>query len=137
LLHDPSEINGGNLNSVRGEAHRDFRNKKRELSERNSENKNIRDLYRGINKFKRGYQPRNNLLKDENGKLLTDSHYILNRWKSYFSQLLNMPNINDIRHIAVRKAETLVRGPNHLEFELLLQGFKSINRQVVTKFQQN
>jgi hypothetical protein len=24
---------------------------------RNSKNKNIRDLYRGINEFKRGYQP--------------------------------------------------------------------------------
>jgi hypothetical protein len=26
----------------------------------NSKNKNIRDLYRGINYFKRGYQPRSN-----------------------------------------------------------------------------
>jgi hypothetical protein len=33
----------------------------------NSKNKHIRDLYRGINEFKRGYQPRNNLVKDENG----------------------------------------------------------------------
>jgi hypothetical protein len=32
--------------------------------------------------FKRGYQPRNNLLKDENGDLLADSHNILNRWKT-------------------------------------------------------
>jgi hypothetical protein len=27
----------------------------------------IRDLYRGINEFKRGYLPRSNLVKDENG----------------------------------------------------------------------
>jgi hypothetical protein len=27
---------------------------------KNSKNKNIRDLYRGINKFKRNYQPRSN-----------------------------------------------------------------------------
>jgi hypothetical protein len=26
----------------------------------NSKKKNIRDLYRGINEFKRGYQPRSN-----------------------------------------------------------------------------
>jgi hypothetical protein len=32
----------------------------------NNKNMNIRDLYRGINGFKRGYQPRNNLVKDEN-----------------------------------------------------------------------
>jgi hypothetical protein len=36
----------------------------------NSKNKNIRDLYRGINGFKRGYQPRNNSVKDENGDML-------------------------------------------------------------------
>jgi hypothetical protein len=52
----------------------------------NSKNKNIRNLYRGINEFKRGYQPRSNLIKDENGDRLADSH-ILNRWKNYFSQL--------------------------------------------------
>jgi hypothetical protein len=27
----------------------------------NSKNENIRDLYRGVNEFKRGYQPRNKL----------------------------------------------------------------------------
>jgi hypothetical protein len=66
------------LNNVRCEACRYFRNKMNELA-RNSKNKNIRDLYRGINEFKRVYQPRNNLVKDENGDLLTDSHNILNR----------------------------------------------------------
>jgi hypothetical protein len=33
--------------------------------ETDSKTKNIRDLYRGINDFKRGYQPRNNIVKDE------------------------------------------------------------------------
>jgi hypothetical protein len=54
-LQDPSEIKGDNLNNVRHEASRYFRNKKKgymkykinELA-RNSKN-NIRDLYRGIN----------------------------------------------------------------------------------------
>jgi hypothetical protein len=35
-----------------------------------SKNKNIMDLHKGINKLKRGYQARNNLVKDENGGLL-------------------------------------------------------------------
>jgi hypothetical protein len=52
-----------------------------------SRNKNIRHLYRVINKFKSGYQPRSNLVKDENGDLLADSHNILNKWKNYFSQI--------------------------------------------------
>jgi hypothetical protein len=53
----------------------------------NSKKKNIRDLYRRINYFKSDYQPRSNLVKDENGDLLADSHNILNMWKNYFSQL--------------------------------------------------
>jgi hypothetical protein len=88
---DPSEINGDNMNNVRCKASRYFRTKKRKYLEdeinelaTNSKNKNIRDLYRGINEFKRGYQPRNYLVKDENGDLLADSHNILNRWKNYF-----------------------------------------------------
>jgi hypothetical protein len=47
--------------------------------------KNIRDLYRGINEFKRSYQPRNNFVQDENGDLLADSQNILDRGKNYFS----------------------------------------------------
>jgi hypothetical protein len=43
------------------------------------------ELYREINDFKRGYQPRSNLVKDENDDFLADSHNILNRWRNYFS----------------------------------------------------
>jgi hypothetical protein len=39
------------------------------------------------NEFKKGYQPRTNLVKDENGDLLADSHNILNRWKNYYSKI--------------------------------------------------
>jgi hypothetical protein len=42
----------------------------------NSKNKNIRDLYRGINEFKRGYQHRSIFVKDDNGDLLADSSII-------------------------------------------------------------
>jgi hypothetical protein len=69
-LQDRSEINGDNLNNVIRKESRNFRNNKREylidkINElaTNSKNKNIRDLYRGMNVFKRGYQPRNNLVK--------------------------------------------------------------------------
>jgi hypothetical protein len=93
-LQDPSEINGDNLNNIRHEASRHFRNKKRKyLKDKinelamNSKNKNVINLYMGINEFKRGYHCRSNLVNDENGDLLADSPNILNRWKNYFSQL--------------------------------------------------
>jgi hypothetical protein len=68
----------------------------------NSKNKNIRDLYRGINESKRSYQPRSNFIKDENGDLLADSNTILYRWKSYFSQLLNVHDVIDVRQIEIQ-----------------------------------
>jgi hypothetical protein len=124
-------MNGDNLKNLRLEASRYFRNIKREyLKDKinvfatNSENKNIRDLYRGINEFKWGYQPRNNLVKDENGVLLADSHNILNRWKSYFSQLLNVRNVCEVRQIEVHTAEPLVPGPGHLEVETAIAKLK-------------
>jgi hypothetical protein len=57
-------------------------------------------------------------VKDENGDLLSDSHNILNRWKSYFSHLLNVHNVSDVRQIEVHTAETLVPGPSRLEVEI-------------------
>jgi hypothetical protein len=45
----------------------------------NSKNKNIRDMYSRINEFKWGYQPRKNLVKDENADLPANSNNILNR----------------------------------------------------------
>jgi hypothetical protein len=56
----------------------------------NSMNKNIGDLYRGITEFKKGYEPKTNLVKDERGDLLVDPQKILARWKNYFCQLLNV-----------------------------------------------
>jgi hypothetical protein len=90
----------------------------------NSENKNIRDLYRGINEYKRGCHPRSNLVKDENGDLLTDSHIILNRWKNYFSQLLNVHDVSEVRQIEVHTSELLILGPSHLEVEIAIAKLK-------------
>jgi hypothetical protein len=71
-----------------------------------------------------GYQPRNNLVKDENGDLLADSHNIFNRCKNYFSQLLNVHNVSDVRQIEVHTAEPLVPGPSPLEVETAIAKLK-------------
>jgi hypothetical protein len=76
-LQDPNEVNEDNLSNVWQENGRHLRNKKSEYLkdiinelESNSKNKNIRGLYRGINVFKKGYQPRTNLAKDERADYL-------------------------------------------------------------------
>jgi hypothetical protein len=60
-------------------------------------------LYRGINDFKRGYQPRTNVVKDEKGELVADSHSILASWRNHFSQLLNIHGVNDVRQTEVNR----------------------------------
>jgi hypothetical protein len=87
-LQDPSEANEGNLSDIRREASRHFGYKKREYLkdgtnelESNNKNKNIRNLHRGINEFKKGFKPRTYKVKDEGGDMLADSHNILNGWK--------------------------------------------------------
>jgi hypothetical protein len=78
---DPNQSNVDNLNNVRYEVSRHFRNKKKKSLtakidelEANSKIKNIRHLYRGINEIKTGYQPRTNVVKDKKGDKVTDSH---------------------------------------------------------------
>ena len=68
-VQDPCQRNVDNLNNVRREASRHFRNKKNaylkvkiEDLETNSKIKNIRDLYRGTSDFKKGYQPRTDIV---------------------------------------------------------------------------
>jgi hypothetical protein len=90
----------------------------------NNMNKNIRDLYRGINEFKRGYQSRSNLVEDENGDKLVDSHNVLNTWKNYFSLLLNVHSVSDVRHIEVHTGEPLGPGPSPLEIEIATTNLK-------------
>ena len=107
--------NVDNLNTVRRETSRHFRKKKTEYLkakidgfETNSKMKKITDLYRGINDFKKGYQPRTNIVKDKKGDLVTDSHSILARWRDYFSQLFNVHGVSNIRQTKIHATEPLV-----------------------------
>jgi hypothetical protein len=84
------------------------------------------ELYRGINEFKRGQQPRNNLVKDENGDLVAVSNNTVNMWKSYFCRLLNVHDVSDVRQIEIHSAESLVPDPGHLEVEISTVRLKSI-----------
>jgi hypothetical protein len=84
-------------------------------------------LYRSINDFKKGYQPRTNTVKDEKGDLVTDSHSILARWRNHFSQLFNLHGINDVRQTEIHTAEPLEPQLNASDFELAIEKLKSHN----------
>jgi hypothetical protein len=86
--------------------------------EKNSKKRNIRDLYGGINEFKKGYQPRSKLVKDENGDLLAESHNILNKWRGNFSHLFNVHRIINYRQIEIQRADPFITDPNTVLFRL-------------------
>jgi hypothetical protein len=100
-----------------------LKNKINEL-ETKSNNKNIRDLFTGINEFKKGYHPRTNMVKEENDDLLADSHSILNRWKNYYCQLLKIRGVNDVRQTEIHTAEPLVPEPSSSEVEIDIEKLK-------------
>ena len=91
---------------------------------RDSKNENIRDLYGGVSGFKKEYQPRTYIVKDEKGDLVTDSHSILVRRWNHFSQLLNVHGINDVRQMDIHTAEPLEPEPSVFEVEMAVKKLK-------------
>ena len=47
-------------------------------------------MYKGINGFKKGYQPLAYVIKKHNSTIVADTTSILSRWEQFFSNLLNV-----------------------------------------------
>jgi hypothetical protein len=93
--------------------------------ETNNKNKNIRNLCIGINEFKKGYQPRMNIIKDENGNLLADPQSVLNRWKNFFNQVLNIHGVHDVKQMNIHMTEPFVPECSLIEVEITIGKLKS------------
>jgi hypothetical protein len=131
-LQNPNQINRDNLQNLRRETSRTYRKKEREYLkgkinelETNNKNKNIKDVYRDINEFKKGYQSRINIKKDENGNLLADPQTILNRWIIFFNQVLNVHWLHEVRQMDIQTAEPLMSEPSLVEVEIAIGKLKS------------
>jgi hypothetical protein len=74
--------------------------------------------------LKNSYQPRTNIVKDEKGNLVADSHSILVRWRNYFSQLLNVHGDSDVRQTEIHTAEPLVPEPSVFVVEMTVDKLK-------------
>jgi hypothetical protein len=136
-------VNEHKLSILRRENSGNFRNKEKEylkerIKELESKNKykNIRDLYRGINKCKKCFQPSAYFVKDERGDQHADPHKILNRWKNYFCQLLNVHRNGDVRQTEMLTAEPFVPDPSASDVDFLFGIWKGIYLQVLIKFLQ-
>ena len=53
-------------------------------------------MYRGIDDFKKGYQSINNIVEDERGNLVADSHNIFARWRNQFSRLFDVHRVHRV-----------------------------------------
>jgi hypothetical protein len=64
-------------------------------------------------------------VKDDKGDLVADSKSILAWWRKYFSQLLNVYGVNDVRQTEIHTEEPLVPEPSASEFVLAIEKLKS------------
>jgi hypothetical protein len=72
-------------------------------------------LYTVINDFKKGYQPRTTIVKDEKGDFEADPHSTMARWSNYFSQLFNVYEFEVVRQVEIHTVEPLVPEQNAFE----------------------
>jgi hypothetical protein len=64
------------------------------------------------------------LVKDERGDLVADPHKIVNRWKNYFCQLLNVHVACSVRQTEMHTAEPFVPEPSSSEGEVAIGKLK-------------
>ena len=57
--------------------------------------------------------------------MVADSHSIMARWRNYFSQILNVHGVSDVRQAEIHTAEPLVPELSALEVELAIEKIKS------------
>jgi hypothetical protein len=64
-------------------------------------------------------------VKDENGDLRAHSHNISKKKNNYFSQLLNVHRVSDVRQTEIHIAEPLEPDPSPLEVEIAISNLIS------------
>ena len=57
--------------------------------------------------------------------MVADSHSIMERWRNYFFQILNVHGVSEVRQAEIHSAEPLVPEPSALEVELAMEKLKS------------
>jgi hypothetical protein len=65
-----------------------------------------------MDEFKKGYQPRNDTVKDEKVDFDTDCHRNLVRWRSHFSHLFNVHEVSNVKQTEIHTEKPLVPEPS-------------------------
>lgn len=110
-LEKPTRAKRWEYKRARRGAKRIIRSKKRKYlnaiilrMEQDFKKNKSREVYKAVNLFKKRYIPRSYICKDKDGAVVAGRERVLNRWREYFSLLLN-PNSTQTRE---QSAELLV-----------------------------
>ena len=94
--------------------------------EENSKNKSIRKMCKGINEFKKCYQPRDYVINKDGSTIVADTASILSRREQFFSNLLNVQQISSHEGSEIYTAEPDIPESSLLEVELSIENKKNI-----------
>ena len=81
--------------------------------EENNKNKNIQEMYKGINELKKGYKP---YAYDES-TIVADRISILCRWEQFYSNLLTINQSSSLEGSEIYTVEPDIPQPSLLEVE--------------------
>ena len=139
-------------------AHKTLRYKKKKYIEglissieEDQTKKNMRGMYQTINIFKKGYQPKSNIIQDKRGRLILNPFQRTEIWKERFDELLNTEdpevqlNINDkrvnmdeINEPTVEEVKEAIKklknnkaaGSDGIQSELLKYGWEDLQQEI-------
>ena len=84
-------------------------------------------MYKGINEFKKGYQPCAYVMKKHDGTIVADTTSIKSIWKHFFSYLLNFNQSTGHEGSEVYTDEPDIPEPSLVKVERAMEKLKSIN----------
>lgn len=81
-----------NVHRICKKKKKEYWRKKVEKIQQLQEQNDMRSMYKTVNDTRRGFQPRNNLCRDRNGRLVCDKNEIVKVWAKYFQDLFHEIN---------------------------------------------
>ncbi len=82
-------------------------------------------MYKGINSIRKGFQSRSQLMKDENGNIITGENELIERCGKYYNDLLNVNNDCTESESDIHTAELNVEEPSFREVRDALRKLKN------------
>ena len=66
-------------------------------------------MYQTVNKFRKGYQPKSNVIEDKGGRLVINPCQRTEIWKECFDELLNTEDMDEINEPTTEKVKEVMK----------------------------